>query len=90
MTPSMSRAPLFAAVTRVERLSARRVRLYFTDGLILETTIPVHHASCIRVIDGGIAVKFGAGPMSEVASDALARRPGRVLAKSIYPRGRRK
>jgi len=77
----MKGVPIFPIVAQVDRLSARKVRVYFTDGAVIEMLIPVARAPRVRIIDGGLAVKFGAGPLSEVSAWTLRERSGRVLFK---------
>ena len=76
------KVPSFPIVAQIDRLSARKIRVYFTDGAVIQMTIPVPRASRIRIIDGGLAVKFGAGPLSEVSAWTLREREGRVLARA--------
>ena len=80
----MKKIPFFTIVSQLERLSARKVRIGFTDGAVIEMLIPVQVAKRIRIIDQGLAVKFGSGPMSEISAWTLRERAGRVIA--IAPR----
>jgi hypothetical protein len=73
---------MFPVVAQVDRLSPKKVKVFFTDGAVIEMRIPVGEAKRIRVIDQGLAVKFGAGPMSEVSAWTLRERPGLVLARA--------
>jgi hypothetical protein len=79
----------FPIVAQVDRLSSRKVKVFFTDGAVIEMCIPVKAAKCIRIIDGGAAVKFGAGLLSEVSAWTLRERPGLVIARApdrkMYP-----
>lgn len=80
---------MFPIVAEVKRLSPRKVQVYFTDGAVIVMRIPVREAKRIRVIDGGAAVKFGAGPLSEVSAWTLRERAGLVIARApgcrLYP-----
>jgi hypothetical protein len=73
-------------VAELRRTGARKVLLYFTDGAVIEMIIPVRTAHRIRIIDQGLAVKFGAGPLSEVSSWTLRERPGLVWARDASKR----
>jgi hypothetical protein len=72
----------FPIVAQIERQTQRKVLVYFTDGAVIEMRIPVPEAKRIRIIDGGAAVKFGAGPMSEVSAWTLRERAGCVHARA--------
>ena len=73
---------MFPIVAQVARLSPRKVKVYFTDGAVIVMRIPVGEAKRIRIVDQGLAVKFGAGPMSEVSAWTLRERAGCVLARA--------
>jgi hypothetical protein len=74
--------PDFPIVAHVDRQTPRKIRVYFTDGAVIEMLIPVREAKRIRIIDGGAAVKFGAGPLSEVSAWTLRERAGLVIARA--------
>ena len=80
---------MFPIISHLDRMSRCVVRLSFTDGAVIDIRIPVKKAGVIRVIDGGAAVKFGAGPRSEVGAWALREWPGLVIFKApdvgVYP-----
>jgi hypothetical protein len=76
------RKPDFPIVAQVDRQTPCKVRVYFTDGAVIDMRIPVREAKRIRIIDGGAAVKFGAGPLSEVSAWTLRERAGCVIARA--------
>jgi len=84
----VSKIPITPTVDELRRLDRRHVRLFFSNGLVLDTVIPTRgirpeSVTCIRIIDGGLAVKFGTGKFSEWSAWGLSERAGTIRARPI-------
>lgn len=80
----------FPNVTQVDRLGPRTVRVFFIDGAAIDISPSwLSPRMKVEIIDQGIAVKFGKGPMSEVSAWTLREHPGilkfRAPGVGVYP-----
>jgi hypothetical protein len=56
--PAMTR---MGYLTLCESLGGNRVRLFFSDGLVVERALPVRTASRARIVDDGLGLRLRAG-----------------------------
>lgn len=63
-------------VKRVEVIGRNEVRLFFSDGTVIERAVPdVARLGEVRVVDSGLGIDPGDG-RGEVSAHALYHRPG--------------
>jgi hypothetical protein len=84
----MTRRTPIPCIAYFHRIGAKKIRVFFNDGLILETSLPVRRApAAVRMTDDwGTGLEFGpfdvAPPLArwgEIGSHGLYLRPGKVL-----------
>jgi hypothetical protein len=76
-----SSSPPIPCISYVQRLGGKRVRVFFNDGLVLETSLPTRTTpKRVRLLDDwGTGLRFGPKPSDEISSYALYVRRGRIL-----------
>lgn len=79
--PLTRKNPPIPLINYVQRLGGKRVRLFFNDGLVLETTLPVRTtpSRITRIDSWGTGLRFGRRSADEMSAYALYVRPGHVL-----------
>lgn len=84
---SATRVPI-PVIDYIQRLSDSTVRIFFNDGLVLETRLPVRgRPKCIvRIDDWGTGLRFGSKPGDEMSAYALYVARGHVLRNGTSER----
>jgi hypothetical protein len=68
-------------LTMVEWIRANEVRLFFDNGCVLETTLPVRSARKARVVDCGMGLDPGDG--KDLSARWLHARGGKILRREV-------